>query len=101
MGAPRTGLLSAMRSAWLYSTVEDESASLAPVHPTILTAKVFVVDTGISDAWGSYGESLGLNPGPVVDFGYHWYIQLRVDELSKHVDQTDEVDSDGNDDDDE
>jgi hypothetical protein len=99
IGAPSSGLLNATQTAWACSATSDEVFDVSVPHPCILSSKIYVADIGINDAWLLYGESLGLKPGPVVEFGLEWYTRVyalnQPDLLDGNEDTTEKVE--GND----
>lgn len=80
MGAPRTGLLIALRNA--FNTLKTDTAnrrqSLVQVE-SLLHGSVHVVDIGVNEVWKEYGQQLGLATGSGVDFEYKWYLTLTLD----------------------
>jgi enhancer of mRNA-decapping protein 3 len=96
MGAPRTGLLNAMRNAWGSWTLDLKTgASQSTVGEGFLALKVYVVDIGISEIWKSYGEQLELAPGPGPVFGMKWFLTLKVEEeYEEYEEEEDEEDED-------
>jgi hypothetical protein len=76
MGAPRSGLLNAMRS------------SQAPQQ--LLDLKIYVIDIGINEVWKSYGEQLDLATGAGVEFGLSWFTTVRLSEDEEEDDDDDD-----------
>ncbi|KAF2670399.1 YjeF N-terminal domain-like protein [Microthyrium microscopicum] len=79
MGAPRTGLLVALRNAWSVFTAEGARNYSSAWTEALLTVAVYVVDIGINEVWRAFGQQLGLATGSGVDFGMKWYRTLRLD----------------------
>jgi hypothetical protein len=76
MGAPRTGLLNAMRS----SQAEQQ----------LLDMRIFVIDIGINEVWKSYGEQLDLATGSGVQFGLDWVTRVQLAEDDKEDEEEEE-----------
>jgi hypothetical protein len=87
MGAPRVGLLNALRYAW--GSVAKEPANAAAYSEALLELRTYVVDIGINEVWRAYGEQLGHTTGSGVDFGFKWAVALR---LAQDVDEEDDED---------
>jgi enhancer of mRNA-decapping protein 3 len=81
MGAPRTGLLIALRNAWItYKADAASERQSSPQVEALLGGSIRVVDIGINEVWKEFGQQLGLATGSGVDFGLQWYITLRLDQ---------------------
>ena len=98
MGAPRTGLLNAMRNAWGSWTLDVKTGeSQSTADEGLLALKVYVVDIGISETWKSYGEQLELAPGPGPEFGMKWFLSLKLEEEIEEEEEEEEEDEEEDD----
>ena len=94
MGAPRVGLLNALRYAW--GSMAKDTANSAGYSEALLELRTYVVDIGINEVWKAYGEQLGHTTGSGLDFGFKWAVALR---LAQDVDEEDEEDDEDDEDD--
>lgn len=92
MGAPRVGLLNALR----YACDEvGKDTSAASYSESLLEMRTYVVDIGINEVWRAYGGQLGHTTGSGLEFGFKWAIALR---LAQDVDEDDDEDDEDDDD---
>jgi hypothetical protein len=87
MGAPRAGLLNALRYAW-GSLSEDATSSLG-YSEALLELRVYAVDIGVNEVWRAYGEQLGVATETGLDFGFKWSMALR---LAQEIQEDDDED---------
>jgi hypothetical protein len=87
MGAPRAGLLNALRYAW--GSLSEGAASSHGYSDALLELRVYAVDIGINEVWRAYGEQLGVATGTGLDFGFKWAIALR---LAQEIEEEDDED---------
>lgn len=81
MGAPRTGLLTALRNAWTSWTSDSSTGRNHSMQiEALLGVTVHVVDIGINAVWKAYGRQLDLATGSGVDFGMKWFLTLRLEQ---------------------
>ena len=88
MGAPRSGLLTALRNAWTsWSSDSATGRQHSPQTEALLGVTVFVVDIGINEVWKAYGQQLDLATGSGVDFGMRWFMTLALDQNDEDNDE--------------
>jgi hypothetical protein len=90
MGAPRVGLLNALRYAW--ANVANDGTTI--YNESLLEMRIYVVDIGINEVWTAYGEPLGLATGTGLDFGFKWVVSLRLMQDAEEEDDEDGEDED-------
>jgi len=81
MGAPRIGLLTALRNAWTSWTSDSTTSKQhSMLTEALLGVTVYAVDIGINEVWKQYGQELELATGSGVNFGMKWFMTLRLDQ---------------------
>jgi hypothetical protein len=92
MGAPRVGLLNALRYSWGGMAKETTNErSTVTYSEALLELRIYVVDIGINEVWRAYGEQLGLATGTGLDFGFKWAVELRfAQEIDGELDEEDD-----------